>query len=254
VLEAGSDARGTAALRVVAGLALLLSLVPNFGIVDLVTAIAPSGEWVPLRMLEAGWAIVFGVLFPVGLAAQFRRGGGPVATLQQLVVVTGALAVATLLTTKPHEWLLVAFWGAVSAAVIALHPERSRVLALRHGADPLLAALTAIAVVPAAVYAAQMAAKYRGGHPGDDTNGFEHWTVQSAAAIAIVLLVALSALKTDGWRVPAISAAVSAALLGALAIASDTGPADFPAGWGVATLVWSALLVLAAARQSLRSA
>lgn len=247
MLEAGTHARGTAALRVVAGLALLVSLVPNFGIVDLVTAIAPSGEWVPLRMLEAGWAIVFGVLFPVGFAAQLRRGGGPVASVQQLVVLTASLALATLLTTKPHEWLLVAFWAAVTAAVVALHPARSRVVAFGRPADLRLAALAAAALAPAGVYAAQMAAHYRAGLAGDDTNGFEHWTVQSAAAIAIVLLVALSAIKADGWRIPAISAAVSAALLGAPAIASDGGPADFSAGWGVAVLAWSALVLLATA-------
>ena len=165
-LSSGSSARGTVALRVVAGIALLVSLVPNFGIVDLVTAIAPAGEWVPLRMLELGWAIVFGILFPVGFAAQLRRGGGPLATLQQLVVVTVSLGVATLLTTKPHEWLLVAFWAAATAAVVALHPARSRVLALgRMKAERALAALAALAVVPAGIYAAQMAAQRRGAFP-----------------------------------------------------------------------------------------
>lgn len=85
-------------LRVVAGLALVVSLVLNFGIVDLLTAIDPSPEWEPVRMLEAGWGIVFGILLAIPLAAQLRRGGGPVATLQQLIVMTASLAIATLLT------------------------------------------------------------------------------------------------------------------------------------------------------------
>src|SRR3954470_10819488 len=102
-------------MRIAAGLALLVSLVVNFGVIDLATAIAPSPEWEPVRMLEAGWGIVFGVLYPVGFAAQLRRGGGPIATVQQLIAVTASLAIATLLTTKAHEWLLVLFWAAVTA-------------------------------------------------------------------------------------------------------------------------------------------
>ena len=111
-------ARGTAALRVVAGFGLLASLVVDFGIVDLLTAVAPSPEWEPVRMLEAGWGIVFGVLLPIGLAAQLRRGGGPVATMQQLAVVTAAMGVATLLTLKAHEWLLLV-WSLLVVLAVA---------------------------------------------------------------------------------------------------------------------------------------
>ena len=247
-----APARGTLWLRVVAGFALLASLVVNFGVIDLITAVAPSPEWEPVRMLEAGWGIVFGILLPIGFAAQFRRGGGPVATVQQLVVVTASLALATLLTLKAHEWLLVLFWAAMTAAIIALHPARSQVFALPRRADPVLAGTAALGLLPAAVYAAQMAANHRAGLIGDDTNGFEHWTVQAALPIALVLLVALSALKTDGWRIPAASAAISAALLGALAIADDGSLGDFATAWGIATLAWSALIFAALARTSQR--
>ena len=81
----------------------------------------------------------------------------------------GRLAVATLLTLKAHEWLLVGFWAAVTAAIIALHPARKHVLARPARPDPIIATVAALAVVPAAIYAAQMAAKYRAGFPGDDT-------------------------------------------------------------------------------------
>ena len=144
-----APARRTIWLRVVAGFALLASLVVNFGIIDLLTAVAPSPEWEPVRMLEAGWGIVFGILLPIGFAAQFRRGGRPVATVQQLVVVTASLALATILTLRAHEWLLVLFWAAMTAAIVALHPARSRAFALPHRADPALAGLAAPAVVPA---------------------------------------------------------------------------------------------------------
>ena len=85
--------------RVIAAVGLVASLVAGFGVIDLVTALAPGPAWESLRMLEAGWGIVFGVLLPIALAVQIRRGGGPVAAVQQLVVVTASLALATLLTT-----------------------------------------------------------------------------------------------------------------------------------------------------------
>ena len=90
-----------------------------------------------------------------------------------------------------------------------------------------------------------MAANHRAGLVGDDTNGFEHWTVQSALPIALVLLVLLSAFRTEGWRVPAASAAIGAAMLGALGIATDGGAGDFAAAWGAAAIGWSALVVVA---------
>ena len=234
-------------LRAVAGLALLVSLLLNFGIVDLITAIAPGPEWERVRMIEAGWGIVFGILFPIGLAAQLRRGGGPVASVQQLIVITASLAIATLLSLKAREWLLVAFWAAVTAAIAAFHPARRQLLARPRKPDPILATVAALAVVPAAIYATQMAAKHRAGFPGDDTNGFEHWTVQAALPIALVLLVALSALKTDGWRVPAITAAIGAVLFGALGVADTGSRGDVPTGWAWATLEWGLVVLLAIA-------
>jgi hypothetical protein len=240
-------------LRIVAGLALLASLVLNFGLVDLITAIDPSPEWQPVRLLEAGWGIVFGILLPIPLAAQLRRGGGPVASLQQLVVLTAALALATLLTLKAHEWLLVAFWAAVTAIIVALHPARAQLLARPAKPDPVLATVAALALVPAAIYAAQMAANHRAGLPGDDTNGFQHWTVQAALPIALVLLVALSALKTDGWRIPAITAAIGAATLGLFAIVDKGNAGDLSTGWGAGALEWGIVVLLATARAHRRA-
>jgi hypothetical protein len=240
-------------LRIVAGLALLASLVLNFGLVALITAIDPSPEWQPVRLLEAGWGIVFGILLPIPLAAQLRRGGGPVASLQQLVVLTAALALATLLTLKAHEWLLVAFWAAVTAIIVALHPARAQLLAGPAKPDPVLATVAALALVPAAIYAAQMAANHRAGLPGDDTNGFQHWTVQAALPIALVLLVALSALKTDGWRIPAITAAIGAATLGLFAIVDKGSAGDLSTGWGAGALEWGIVVLLATARAHRRA-
>jgi hypothetical protein len=229
-------------LRIVVGLALVASLVVNYGIIDLQTAIAPGPEWESSRVLEGGWGIMFGVVLPIALVMQMRRGGGPVAAVQQMLVVTASLALATLLTTKTHEWLLVLVLLAFTAVIIALHPARSRLLAVGRKPDRVLAALAMLAAVPAGIYAEQMAANRRAGIVGDETASFEHWTVQSALPLCLVLLVALSALKTGGWRIPAATAAAGTAILGALAIMARDGLGDFQTDWGVAAIAWAALV------------
>jgi hypothetical protein len=160
-------ARSAAPSRVLAAVGLVASLVAGFGVIDLVSALAPGPERVALQMLEAGWGIVFGVLIPLALVVQVGRGAGPVAAVQQLVVVTASLALATLLTAN--------------------------------------------------------------------------WTVQSALPVCLVLLLALSAAKTDGWRVPAASAAVGSVTLGAVAIMAGEAPAGFDTGWAIAAIVWGVL-------------
>jgi hypothetical protein len=57
----------------------------------------------------------------------------------------------------------------------------------------------------------------------------------------LVLLLALSAAKTDGWRVPAASAAVGSVTLGAVAIMAGEAPAGFDTGWAIAAIVWGVL-------------
>src|SRR6478752_7459419 len=126
------------ALRITAGLALAVSLTLNFGIVDLVTAIAPSSEWEPIRLLEGGWGLLFGIVLPIALASQLRRAGSPVASLQQIAVVTLSLAFATILTVRAHEWLLVAALAAITVGIVALHPAPRGVLVAGAGRDRAL--------------------------------------------------------------------------------------------------------------------
>ena len=231
-------------LRVTAAAGLLASLVVGFGVIDLVTAIAPGPQWESLRMLEAGWGILFGVVVPVALAVQIRRGGGPVAAVQQLVVVSASLALATLMTMKAGEVLLVLVLTAFTAVVIALHPARSRLLAVGGTPSRVLAALATLAVVPAGVYAEQMAANRRAGVMGDNTLGFQHWTVQSALPVCLVLLVALGALRTDGWRVPAAAGAAGTIVLGTIAIMAGDVAGNFGTGWAIAAIAWGGLVGL----------
>src|SRR4029078_6071585 len=72
------------------------------------------------------------------------------------------------------------------------------------------------------------------------SNGLHHWSVMTALALLVPLLVLLAAARTRGWSIPAISGSVAA---GGWAISCLLAP-DSPAGseghpWGWAVLVWA---------------
>jgi hypothetical protein len=130
----------------------------------------------------------------------------------------------------------------VGALLVALHPARATFLARWQHPDIVMLALAAVAAVPSLGYAWRMASAQRHDLPPADavSNGLHHWSVMTALALLVPLLVLLAAARTMGWRIPAISASIAA---GGWAISCLLAP-DSPAGseghpWGWAVLVWA---------------
>ena len=73
-------------------------------------------------------------------------------------------------------------------------------------------ALATVAAGPALIYAWRMASAQRRDLPPADavSNGLHHWTVMTALALLVVLLMLLAAARTSGWRIPALSASIAA--------------------------------------------
>jgi hypothetical protein len=111
-------------------------------------------------------------------------------------------------------------------------------------------ALAAVAAVPSLVYAWRMASAQRRDLPPADavSNGLHHWTVMAALALLALLLVLLAALRTSGWRIPAISASIAA---GAWAISCLLAPAAAAGSeghaWAWTVLVWAVVTFATAA-------
>ena len=103
-------------------------------------------------------------------------------------------------------------------------------------------ALAAVAAGPALAYARRMASAQRHDLPPADavSNGLHHWTVMTALAFLVLLLVLLAAAGTSGWRIPALSASIGA---GAWAISCLLAPASAAGSpghaWAWATCVWA---------------
>jgi hypothetical protein len=199
-------------LKAVALLVALASLTINFGLIDLIDGYTGYIDQARNQVLDAGCGLVFGVILPLGLLAQLRRPERRIAGIQQTAVVALGLAVAGVAGEEWRYGALAAGLAGVGAVLVAFHPARATFLARGQHLDVVMLALVAVAAVPSLVYAWRMASAQRRDLPPADavSNGLHHWPVMTALALLVPLLVLLAALRTLGWRIPAISASVAA--------------------------------------------
>jgi len=177
------------------------------------------------------------------MAVLVARPGSPVALLQ-VTAVAVALAIGAGLAGSPRHLLpalgvvltaaLLSWLGGVQPPAPPSHPVR------------VSAVLIAAAVVPAAAYAWDMA---RSTADPEETVGLDHYPVQAAFAIAVVLvagLAAYAASAADPMRwLPGLTAAFSAVWIGALSVVWPHRLGSLGTGWGCAAVVWGAALLVA---------
>lgn len=234
--------------RVLAGVLALVAVVPFFGLIDLGTLVGladPSERWpVPL---EASWGGLFtfllgGAYLWLALAREPRG-----ATLQLLLVAV-ALVVAGVVGKDPGP-IAVAAGVATSLLVLWLLDPRALRPWPKTWSVRLRFLLLAMVALPIWVpYSLAAFAKSRAGAEGDVTNGIEHWPVQGAAGIAL-LLGAIALALWGPTPVGSTTVVLTATVIAAAALAyPDRIGATEGRLWAVATLVWAALVALMAAR------
>jgi hypothetical protein len=215
-----------------------------FGLVDLMTPFTLGAAWADHYLMETGWGLLYLVLVTVPLVVLVVSPGSPVALLQ-LVLVAVAVATGAVLARSP-EHLLPAVGLLVNAgALAALSPPR--------GLGPLgpprfLVALAAVAVLPAAAYAWDMA---RATENPEETWGLDHYPAQAAFAVAVVLVALLAAYVVRGpgrarW-LPALTSGLSAVWMGVLSMVWPQRLGSWGTGWGLAAIAWGVVLVVVAA-------
>jgi hypothetical protein len=238
----------TTCLKAVALVIAFASLTINFGLIDVIDGYTGYVDQARNQVLDAGWGVVFGVILPLGLLAQLRRPERRIAGIQQTAVVAFVLAVAG---AAGEEWWYLALAAGISGAcavLLALHPARHTFLARGQHPDPVMLGLAALAAVPSLVYAWRMASAQRRDLPPADavSNGLHHWTVMTALALLVLLLVLLAALHTKGWRIPAISASLAAAGWAiSCVLAPESAAGSEGHAWAWAVIAW-AVVTLAA--------
>lgn len=214
-------------------------ILPAMGVIDL--TVTWDEEW-PV-VLEAGWGVLF-----TGLGLSFLVSGiapriAP-AALVHGYVVTVALVVAAVAGLEPETWWIFAML-AIELPVLRLLARRSP--SVRRGLHPPMAALAVLAAPVGLAYAWSMADKNRQALPhGDITNDVDHFSVQAALGLALVLLPLAAALLPLTRRLLGTVAALMAGYLGLVSSQWQGQLGGFDESWSVATMAWAAAVLVAA--------
>lgn len=198
--------------------------------------------------------LALGLIIAVGFASQVR--GRHVAGLQQAILALLALAAAGWLGGRIEPLVGPLVLLAAAMPLVALHPDRRRLLAAGAGASKPLAALAVAAAVPVTVYAADMLDHARAAGPscflGQCAQG-DRYAEAAALTIAMVAVALLAAARTPGWMLPAWSAGAAAVVFGGASLSLPGTISALSAVWAVAAVVWGCA-VIAVAHAQRRSA
>ena len=130
--------------------------------------------------------------------------------------------------------------------MVVLHPARRQLLAAGGVVSRPLAALGAVAVIPAVAYATAMLDRARAAGPscflGRCAEG-DRFAETAALAVAVVLVALLASLRTSGWMLPAWCAGITATVLGATSLVFPRELGALGGPWAVAAVVWGAACI-----------
>ncbi|WP_404380518.1 hypothetical protein LL946_10840 [Knoellia locipacati] len=222
-----------------------------FGYVDLLVPILRQPGFDSSYLLETGWGAMF--VFLVG-APVVSAAFAPERMAPQIEVALVGFAVGTIAVVVP-EWrqLLPAAGLLLTSFVLALlsgHTgiglrPRAAMTAVGSGAlNRVTLLLTVAASIPLTLYAADMVAGRREGRPPTDdiTIGLDHWPMQAALAVAIVLTTGLASTNISGWPVPSWTSAVTVMWMGGFSVGYPTHAGSFGTVGGWAAIGWACAL------------
>jgi hypothetical protein len=252
--DAAPDPRTPSRARMVAFRALVIvcalaALVPGFGLADLTTPINP--RWHEGYVAEVGYGTLAGILLPVGFLAQLHSPEQRIAGLQQVAAAVPAYIGAGLLGGDDDFLPFAAIVAAAAAIAVALHPARNRFVAAARF-RPFLALLALAMAVPAVLYGLETATNQRDGIPPlalDSHGPLNSWAALSAAAFAVALVALLTALGTDGFRIPGWSASAAVAAWGLTSLAHPDDPGSKGPVWASFAVAWAVVFFAAVERE-----
>jgi MFS family permease len=232
---------------IVAGVLGVAWAIPLFGFPSLVLGWIEGGERLQHRVHDLGYGAWAGLFMAVGYLSQLRAPERRIAGFQQAVVALGAMAVAVALSVDAGPILLLVLGFAVLTAVLGVyHPSRDRLLQAPERPIVPLLALAILAAIPLTMYAVEMAELQRNGLPADPHVAERHWSTMAAMALSIWFVAALAGLRTPGWRIPAWSAGLAAAVFGLSSIVFPAYPGSVGSTWGLVAVVGGVIFVAVA--------
>ena len=236
------------AVRAVAVLFVLIATLALMGLIDLFTLLGWVDQTYVWEVpLEASW----GALFTFFVAGAYVWVGlfphAPWPGLAQL----GITGLALLLSAPAgRDWRpsVVALGVAGSAAVLWQLTGRPPVSFVGRLSLHRAALTIALLGVPLWLpYALTAFRRSRAGELGSVTQGIEHWPVQGAVAVALVVAALVLALWDDGRPLLRVAVSLSAVYIGMAELAyPDRGGAMGSTLWGVGVTLWGLLIALVA--------
>ena len=234
------------AARLVAVVLALVAMVVLMGLIDLLTLLGwVDQQYVWEVPLEASWGALF-TFFLSGAyiwVALFPR--TPTPAFLQLAISAVALAVSAVAGT---DWrpLAVAVGVVASGLVLWLLLGRPGLTGMPRPAVRRAPLVVGVVGLPLWLpYALDAFAQSRSGVLGTITQGIEHWPVQGAAAVAIVLASFAMGLSADGRPLLRVAVSLSAVYIGMAELAyPDRLGAVGSLLWGVGVTLWGLLVAL----------
>jgi len=237
--------RGVAA-RAFSGLFALSWLVlPGFGVIDL--SVTWNADWP--QVLEAGWGLFATVIVAAAFVLLAVRPRAATAGTAQLLVATLCLAVSAVAANETRLFVLVALLGLQTAIVGGLGEAwRERIEPL-HPLSQFSRSLFLVAVaaaVPWLSYALHMWQLNRENRSdGDVSLGIDHYSVQGALALALVVLPVSAALRVSLRPFVPVCAGIAAFYLGVVSLAWPEAAGGLGRAWSIAATAWGLVLLVA---------
>jgi hypothetical protein len=223
----------------VRGVALVMALTalvwPGFGLIDLSDTWSASGQ----PVLAGGWGLFFTVLVAVPFLVVVARPSRAAASIWTLWIACASLLLAALWSLEPHLLVLL-LWLTLGTAAVAFPSvvERWHPLRLRLQVVPL--AVISVTSAPWLAYAWLMAANNRQNRIDTDfTTNVDHYSLQAAMGLTVLLLAILSACWPSGRRQIGAYIGVTAGYFGALSYRWVDYPGGVPEAWALAIICWA---------------
>jgi hypothetical protein len=216
-----------------------------YGLIDLL-AFAQGEQFHATLLLSTGWGLVFLFLTAAPLVALgLRASAVSPSALAELALVAAAVLAAAALSSSPRHLSVAAGLTATVAVLAVLARDRpwDVVRTWRWSAVP--GTLVILATAPCCAYAWTSARTTGGAQLTDDTWGLDHWPVQAALPLALMLISALAAGHPTGWRLPTWTAGAAAAWFAVVCWLEPHLVGSVSRPWAAITLLWSAVFIAA---------
>ena len=229
-------------------------VLPGFGLIDL--SVTWDAEWP--QVLEAGWGLFATVIVGASFALCASRPRASVPAAAQLVVATGSLAVSALVARESGVVLLAALLALQTVIVCGLlrgaWQDATALGGPSAGVSRPLLLLAGAGAVPWLAYAVHMWSLNREGRSDSDiTMGVDHYSVQGALALTLVVLPLLAAARADLHGFVSVCAGVAASYLGLVSLAWPDAAGGLGREWSIAAMVWGLALIAATLVRRIRA-